>query len=167
MQIEKNKVVSIDYTLTDEGGEVLDSSAGKEPLSYIHGTGSLIPGLESVLEGKGAGDELQVSVQPQDGYGVRDETLISSVRRDQLKGLDNLQEGMMFSTEDDHGTHIYTIVGVEDETVTVDGNHPLAGMTLNFAVTVQEVRDANEEELAHGHVHDGHDHEGHDHHDHG
>jgi FKBP-type peptidyl-prolyl cis-trans isomerase SlyD len=166
MQIEKNKVVSIDYTLTDSSGELLDSSAGKEPLSYIHGTGSLIPGLESVLEGKGVGDELQVSVPPEDGYGVRDEALISSVRRDQLKELDSLQEGVMFGMEDDSGTRIYTIVKIEDETVTVDGNHPLAGKTLNFAVTVQEVREASDEELDHGHVHGGHDH-GHGGHDHG
>ncbi len=163
MQIEKNKVVSIDYTLTDSSGELLDSSAGKEPLSYIHGSGSLIPGLEAVLEGKGVGDELQVSVPPEDGYGVRDEALISSVRRDQLKELDSLQVGMMFGMEDDGGTRIYTIVKIEDETVTLDGNHPLAGKTLNFAVTVQEVREASEEELDHGHAHGGHDHGDHGH----
>jgi FKBP-type peptidyl-prolyl cis-trans isomerase SlyD len=161
MQIGKNKVVSIDYTLTDAAGELLDSSEGKEPLSYIHGIGSLIPGLESELEGKSAGDELEVSVPPEAGYGVRDEALLTTLQRKQLESLDNLQEGLMFSMEDDQGTRIFTVVKLEGDTVTVDGNHPLAGKTLHFAVAVRGVRVASEEELAHGHVHDGSHEHGH------
>jgi len=163
MQIAKNKVVSIDYTLTDAGGEVLDSSAGKEPLSYIHGTGSLIPGLENQLEGKSAGDELKLSVPPESGYGERDEALMATLQREQLKSLGNLQEGLMFSMENEQGERIFTVVKLEGETVTVDGNHPLAGLTLNFEVTVRDVRDASEEELTHGHVHDGSHEDGHAH----
>jgi FKBP-type peptidyl-prolyl cis-trans isomerase SlyD len=137
---------------------VLDSSAGKEPLSYIHGTGSLIPGLESVLEGKSAGDELEVSIAPEDGYGERDEALIDTLSREQLRDLESLREGLMFTMDDEEGTRIYTVLKIAGDEVTVDGNHPLAGKTLHFAVTVQEVRDASAEELDHGHVHDGHDH---------
>jgi FKBP-type peptidyl-prolyl cis-trans isomerase SlyD len=158
MRIAKNKVVSFDYTLSDAAGEVLDSSAGKEPLSYIHGTGSLIPGLESVLEGKSAGDELEVSIAPEDGYGERDEALIDTLSREQLRDLESLREGLMFTMDDEEGTRIYTVLKIAGDEVTVDGNHPLAGKTLHFAVTVQEVRDASAEELDHGHVHDGHDH---------
>jgi FKBP-type peptidyl-prolyl cis-trans isomerase SlyD len=158
MRIAKNKVVSFDYTLSDAAGEVLDSSAGKEPLSYIHGTGSLIPGLESVLEGKSAGDELEVSIAPEDGYGERDEALIDTLSREQLRDLESLREGLMFTMDDEEGTRIYTVLKIAGDEVTVDGNHPLAGKTLHFAVTVQEVRDASAEELDHGHIHDGHDH---------
>lgn len=153
MKIEKNKVVSIDYTLTDDQNEVLDSSEGGAPLAYIHGNGNLIPGLEKSLEGRTAGESIQVSVPPEEGYGVRDESKVGQVPREALAELGDVQPGMRFQAQGPHGVEVMTVVEVSDESVTMDGNHPLAGETLQFDVTIRDVRDATPEELAHGHVH--------------
>jgi len=160
MQISANKVVSIDYTLTDDNGAVIDSSEGRGPLAYLQGHGNIIPGLESALEGKTTGDALQVSVAPAEGYGERDDSLTQEVPRQMFENADEIQVGMQFQTGSEQGMHIVTVTAIDDENVTVDANHPLAGQTLNFDVKVVEVRDASEEELSHGHVHgpDGHDH---------
>lgn len=157
MRIGKHTVVSIDYTLTGKDGTVLDSSKGQEPLAYLHGTGSIIPGLEDALEGKGKGDTLKVSVPPEKGYGLRDDKLLQQVPR-RMFDMQELEPGMRFHAESDHGVRVVTITAVEGDTVTVDANHPLAGETLTFDVTVMEVRAATEEELAHGHVHGAHGH---------
>ena len=160
MQVARNKVVSIDYTLKDDAGTVLDSSEGNEPLEYLHGVGGLIPGLESALEGRSAGESLQVAVSPADGYGERDDALVQRVPRKQFAGVDDLELGMQFRTSTKQGAHIVTVMEIEEDTVTVDGNHALAGVTLNFAVTIRDIRDATAEELEHGHVHGpgGHQH---------
>ena len=160
MQISADKVVSIDYTLTDSNGTVIDSSEGRGPLAYLQGHGNIIPGLESALEGKAAGDELQVTVAPADGYGERDDSLTQAVPRQMFENADDIQVGMQFQTASEHGMHIVTVTSVDSENVTVDANHPLAGQTLNFDVKVVEVRNASPEEVAHGHVHgpEGHDH---------
>lgn len=153
MKIANEKVVTIDYTLTDEDGAVLDTSHGGQPLAYIHGSGNIIPGLENALEGKQAGATLQVTVAPEEGYGEHDTELCQIVPRSMFEGVEELDIGMHFQTMTEEGMRVVTITGIEDGNVTVDGNHPLAGVTLNFDVTVREVRDATEEELAHGHVH--------------
>lgn len=153
MQVAKNKVVSIDYTLKDDAGEVIDSSEGYEPLFYLHGHDNIVPGLESALEGKQAGDKVQVSVSPAEGYGERDDSLQQVVPREAFQGVEDLEVGMQFRAESDEGQQIVTIMAVDGDNVTVDGNHPLAGETLNFDVTVVEVRDATADELEHGHVH--------------
>jgi len=153
MLVEKNKVVSIDYTLTDDKGTVLDSSQAHGPLSYIHGVGQLIPGLESALEGKSAGDSLDVSIPPAEAYGERDESLKLIIPKDQFSGVEDIELGMQFEAMNGNEVQVVTVVGIDGDNVTVDGNHPLAGVTLNFAVTVVDVRDATEEELSHGHVH--------------
>ena len=153
MQVSRNKVVSIDYTLKDDAGTVLDSSAGSEPLAYLHGVGGLIPGLESALEGRNTGDHLQVTVQPADGYGERDDELVKRVPRNQFAGAGDLELGMQFRVSKKQGGRIVTVMAIEDETVTIDGNHALAGVTLNFDVTIRDIRDATAEELEHGHVH--------------
>ena len=153
MQISTNKVVAIDYTLTDDSGTVLDSSADGEPLAYLHGVGAIIPGLENALEGKVAGDQVQVHVAPGDGYGDRDENLRQAVPRTHFEGVDDLEVGMQFRVQGDSGPIVITVVEIGEEEVTVDGNHQLAGVPLNFDVTVREVRDATEEELSHGHAH--------------
>jgi len=154
MKITKNKVVGIDYTLKDNDGEVLDSSEEGHPLYYLHGAGNLIPGLENSLEGKSAGEHLQVTVQPAEGYGERDETLRQQVPRDRFRGVDELQIGMRFRVAGHDGEQlVVSVVEIADDNVTIDGNHSLAGVTLNFDVTVREVRDATKDELAHSHAH--------------
>lgn len=153
MQIAKNAVVHIHYTLKNDAGEVLDSSEGSEPLAYMQGHGNLIPGLEKALEGKQAGESLAVSIAPQDAYGVRDEALIQDVPRSAFKGIPNVEVGMQFHADSNHGPRTVTVTQVSGDSVTVDGNHPLADQTLHFAVQIIEVRAASAEELSHGHVH--------------
>ena len=115
--------------------------------------GGIIPGLERELEGKDVGDELQVAVAPADAYGQRDEALEQEVGRDQFEDPDELSLGMQFQVESDAGPMVVTVVEIDDDVVTIDGNHPLAGVNLNFDVTVREVREATADELSHGHVH--------------
>lgn len=160
MQISKHKVVTLDYTLTNDGGEVLDTSKGQEPLAYIHGTGFMIPGLENALEGKAAGNSFSVTVEPKDGYGERDDELVKVVEQAMFGGVDRLEVGMQFQAETDDGIEMVTVTAMEGDKVTVDGNHPLADVTLNFEVQIVGVREASQEELEHGHVHGagGHDH---------
>jgi len=153
MKIAHEKVVSIHYTLTNGEGTVLDSSSGGQPLAYLHGFGNIIPGLENALEGKAAGDKLQVTVDPEQGYGARDERLVQAVPRSAFKGVDELAPGMQFQAQGPQGTRLVVVTQVADDVVTVDANHPLAGQTLHFDVEVSEVRDATSEELEHGHVH--------------
>lgn len=154
MKIEGKCVVSIHYKLTNGDGEEVDSSAGREPLVYLHGAGGLIPGLERALEGKAANDQIQVVVQPEDGYGVVNPDLVQTVPRSAFKGIDDVQPGMQFETKDPEGQVQHIMVQeVKEDGVTVDGNHPLAGQVLHFDVTVASVRKATEEELTHGHAH--------------
>lgn len=160
MLITKDKVVAIDYTLKDSGGQILDQSDEGEPLSYLHGSGMIIAGLESALEGKAANDELQVVVEPTDAYGEFDEALRQQVPRSQFADIEDLAVGMQFRVNADDGFMVVTVVDVNDKEVTVDGNHQLAGVTLHFDVKVREIRDATEEEIEHGHPHGpgGHQH---------
>lgn len=162
MQIADNKVVAFHYTLTNQAGDTLDSSLQREePLTYLHGHGNIIPGLEKALVGKQAGDQLDVTVAPEEGYGERNDGLIQQVPISAFEGADdNLQPGMQFQAQTEAGARIFTITAVEGEEVTVDGNHPLAGETLNFSVEITEVRDSTDEEQEHGHVHgpNGHEH---------
>lgn len=152
MKIAKDKVAAIHYTLTDNTGNVLDSSAGREPLYYIQGIGNLIPGMEEGLEGKAKGDKFIIKVSPEKGYGVRSEEQIQKVPITAFGGQE-VKVGMQFSAGGNHGSQVVTVTEVGADTVTVDANHPLAGVELNFDVEVMEVRNASAEELAHGHVH--------------
>ncbi len=160
MQIADNSVVSIHYTLTNAAGETLDSSVGQEPLTYLQGSNNIVQGLESALLGKAAGDSLQVSVTPAEGYGELREDLVQEVDRSAFVGVDDIQVGMQFMAQTPWGDQPVTVVKLEGESITLDGNHPLAGQTLNFDVEVLEVRAASAEELDHGHVHGpgGHQH---------
>jgi len=160
MKVSENAVVVIDYTLTDNEGEVIDSSEGAGPLAYLHGMGNIITGLEEALLGKEAGDEVKASIEPAKGYGERHEDMKQEVPKELFGGIDNIEVGMQFQSETDDGPVMVTVVAIEEEMITVDGNHPLAGVHLNFDVKVREVREASEEELEHGHVHGegGHQH---------
>lgn len=149
MQITKNKVAAIHYTLRDNEGTVIDSSEGREPLHYLHGAGNLIIGMEEGLEGKAKGDKLSLKIAPEKGYGEKDDTLIQQVPRSAFGGQE-VKQGMRFSTNQG-GVVTVTKVGLDN--ITVDANHPLAGVELNFAVEVVDVREASPEEITHGHVH--------------
>lgn len=149
MQISKHKVAAIHYTLRDDAGTILDSSEGRDPLYYLHGKGNLIPGMEDGLEGKVKGDKAKIDVAPEKGYGVRNPELIQEVPK-QAFGGQPVEVGMQFQTNQGE---LITVTNVGPDTVTVDGNHPLADQNLHFDVEVVDVRDATAEELAHGHVH--------------
>jgi len=153
MNITKDIVASIDYTLTNDNGEVLDSSAGREPLAYLHGYGNLIPGLEAELEGKTAGDKLVAIIPPERAYGVRSDDLLQDFSLDQFTNPEEVKEGVQFQVKYGEDHHIATVTKIEDGKVSVDMNHPLADMTLHFDVEVMETRAATAEELDHGHVH--------------
>ncbi len=159
MKISDKKVVGIHYTLKDDNGEIMDSSEGQSPLVYIQGSGNIISGLEHALVDKEAGDKLHVVIKPEDAYGVRDESLVQSVPISNFQNQSEVKEGVQFRAETSDGMRVATVTKIENETVTIDMNHPLADETLHFDVEITEVRDASEEELSHGHVHDGEDHD--------
>jgi len=158
MQVAKHKVVSIDYTLTDPQGTELDTSKGRGPFAYLHGVGNIIPGLEAALEGKTAGDQVDAVISPDKAYGVRDEALIQELPRTQFDTEGNIEVGMQFHAMSEAGPRVVTVIEVSDDKVTIDGNHPLAGVTLHFDVTIKEIREATSEEVSHGHVHGPDDH---------
>jgi FKBP-type peptidyl-prolyl cis-trans isomerase SlyD len=146
MQIGNETFVTIHYTLTDEKGTVLDSSAGEEPLSFVHGAGKMVPGLEKALLGKSAGDSLKISVAPEDGYGLRDEDLVQKVPRKNFP-VEDVEVGMHFQARSPNGVRIVTVLATDDQSITVDANHPLAGATLNFDVQVVDVRAVTPEDM--------------------
>ena len=161
MQISENKVVGIEYTLTDSEGAVLDTSEGRGPLAYLHGKGGIIPGLEEELNGKQVDDELKVVIPPEKAYGPRNEGLLNRVPKEVFKGQLEFELGLQFPVQDQQGnTRTVTIVHIEEDAVVLDANHPLAGIELTFQIKVVEVREATEEELTHGHSHGqgGHSH---------
>lgn len=153
MTISNNSVASIHYTLTDGEGKVIDSSQGQEPLAYLHGAGNIIPGLEKALTGKNVGDKFKVSVPAAEAYGLRDGNMVQELPSNMFSGIDKIEVGMEFHAETEHGLQVVTVTKVEGDTVTIDGNHPLAGVDLTFDVEVAEIREATQEELDHGHAH--------------
>jgi len=160
MNVVENAVVTIDYTLKDNDDVLIDSSENVGPLAFLFGAGNVIPGLEAALLGKKEGDEVQANISPENAYGERQEDMQQQVPKELFGGIENIEMGMQFQSETDQGPVMVTVVKIEDEMVTVDGNHPLAGVDLNFDVTVRGVREATAEELEHGHVHGegGHQH---------
>ena len=154
MEVQDQKVVVIEYKLVDSEGKLVDSSEGSDPLAYIHGAGQLIKGLERELLGKKAGDEFEAVIAAIDAYGERSDDQIRTVPKAQVSGVGDLDIGIQLEGVDEAGNRaIFTVAALEEETVTLDGNHPLAGMDLNFSVKVIEVRDASADELSHGHAH--------------
>ena len=156
--VSDDYVVSLDYTL-HVGGEVLDTSVGDEPIQFIQGRGHIIPGLEKALYGMRPGDEKEVILQPQDGYGEYDPEAQATLDRSDVKGTDELVVDEEIEIEDDEGNvNLARIVKLEGDQVLLDYNHPLAGKELAFTVAVVDLRPASEDELAHNHVHDSHHH---------
>lgn len=154
MQVIKDAVASIHYTLKNDEGMVLDTSEGRDPLPYLHGAGNIVPGLEAALEGKTAGEEVQVRIEPAEAYGEKNDQMIQTIPREHMPEGVELQVGMQLQAQTPDGqAQVVTIVALTNTDVTLDGNHPLAGVALNFAVEIVEVRKATEEELTHGHVH--------------
>ncbi|MDZ4262714.1 MAG: peptidylprolyl isomerase [Pseudomonadota bacterium] len=153
MQIGNNKVAVITYTLTDNSGTVIDQATTQEPFAFIQGTGNIIPGLEKALDGKRVGDNINITVEPAEGYGERDDALTQVLAKDMFEGVDEITPGMQFHAQTPNGMSIVTVTAVESDQVTIDGNHPLAGVVLNFDVNVLEIRDATEDEIEHGHIH--------------
>ncbi len=153
MHVQENTVVKFDYTLKDEAGEVLDTSEGREPLAYLHGVGQIVPGLEQAMAGLNPGDEKQVTVEPDQAYGERNDQLIQPVPRDRFQGVEQIEPGMQFTAQTEAGPRRVTVTDVGDEQVTIDANHPLAGRTLHFDVAIVDVREATDEELEQGNAH--------------
>jgi FKBP-type peptidyl-prolyl cis-trans isomerase SlyD len=153
MQIAERCVAAFHYTLTNEQGEIIDSSAGREPLTYLHGVGNIVPGLEREMTGKRAGDTFNVVVAPEEGYGVHHAGLVQKVPLAAFQGVEQVEPGMQFQANGPQGPMTVTVAAVDGDTVTIDGNHPLAGQALHFAVEITDVREASAEELQHGHVH--------------
>jgi FKBP-type peptidyl-prolyl cis-trans isomerase SlyD len=159
MKIAKDHAVFFDYEVRNSRAEVLDSSAqGGAPMASVHGYASIIPGLEKALEGKTAGESLDVVVPPVEAYGLRDERRMGQVDRSIFPEGTEIKPGMRFRATSQHGNDNVVVVAVEGDTITVDANHPLAGETLTFNVTIRDVRPATPEEVAHGHVHHAHAH---------
>ncbi len=152
MQIANDKAVLLNYTLKDTEGAVLESSVDADPLAYLHGHGNIIVGLEKELAGKAVGDKLEVTVEPAEAYGEHSADMVQVVDRSLFEGMD-VAPGIQFQAQTSQGVQVVTVVSADDDEVTIDGNHPMAGKTLVFDVEVLEVRDASEEELQHKHVH--------------
>ncbi|MBN2442366.1 MAG: peptidylprolyl isomerase [Spirochaetales bacterium] len=153
MEIKKNKVVTFDYTLKDEEGNILDTSDENEPLSYLHGYDNLIPGLEKSLDKKKVGDSFKVTVTPEEGYGVYDENLLVTVEKGELGLETDIEIGSELEAHSDEGMQVFYVSKLDGDNVVLDGNHPLASKTLFFDVTVTDIRDATKEEIEHGHIH--------------
>jgi len=160
MKAARGMVVSMHYTLTDDSGEVLDTSRDREPLSYLHGHGNIIPGLEKALEGTGVGHKSKVTVAPAEGYGEKNPEMIFEAPREHFPSDMKIEAGARVFAEGEHGRITLTVVRLTEKGALLDANHPLAGKTLSFDVEITDIRTATNEELTHGHVHGegGHQH---------
>ena len=154
MPIEVNKVVTMNFTLTDDTGNVIDSTDTGQPFSYISGSGMVLPKLEEVVSGMIIGTKKQLKLEAKDGYGVYNDDAVQSVGKENFPEDFILEAGMEYMASNPDGVQMpFIIINVEDETVTVDFNHPLAGKNLHFDIELLDVRNATAEELNHGHVH--------------
>jgi FKBP-type peptidyl-prolyl cis-trans isomerase SlyD len=147
MNIQKHSHVKINYSIKDDNGAIIDSSEVSGPLEYIHGTGSIIDGLEDVLVGKTKGEKISSTIPPEKGYGERDESMIHEMDREAFRDIDDLKTGIQLQIQDHEINQIMTVVKIEEDKVTLDGNHPLAGVKINVDAEVLEVRDATTMEL--------------------
>ncbi|MDP2903434.1 MAG: peptidylprolyl isomerase [Methylovulum sp.] len=153
MQVADNMAVSIHYTLTNDDGEVIDSSEGNGPLMYLHGAGNIISGLENALLGKAVGDKFNVRIDAEHAYGELMDDRVQVIARDMFEGVDEIEVGMQFHADVSDGPGVIAVVNIDGDDITIDGNHPLAGIPLSFAVEIVDIRPASHEEMAHGHIH--------------
>lgn len=157
MNVGANTVVSFDYVLCDSDGRELDSSRETGPLAYLHGAGGIIPGLADAMTGRASGERFSVVVQPEQAYGLSDPKMIAALPRERFSGTDTIAVGMQFHAQTTEGhARVVRVVAVDDRTVTIDANHPLAGQSLSFDITVVDVREATASEIEHGHPHGQH-----------
>ena len=158
MTVKKDAVVEMHFTLKNDAGDVIDSSKLRDqgPMLFIQGRGNIISGLESALEGMKAGESCDVSVKPEDAYGAYNSEAVQEIQKSALQGVDNLEVGMELKSKGGQGNpFIVYVKSINEDTVTIDPNHPLAGETLHFSVSIENVREATKDELEHGHVHSG------------
>ncbi len=153
MQIADKLAVSIHYTLTNTAGEQLDSSREDEPMVYLHGSGQIISGLEGALTDKKVGDKFNVTIEPANAYGERNDEMLQEVPMSMFEGVDKVEEGMQFHADASNGVNVVTVTKIDGDKVTIDGNHPLAGEALTFDVDVIDIREATEDELKSQHIH--------------
>lgn len=159
MKIAKDTVVSLAYQVRTKDGVIVDEATAVAPLEYLHGAGDLIKGLENALDGRKIGDKFDVEIEANNAYGDYNENLVQNVPRDVFVGVDKLEVGMRFLADTEHGPVPVEITAIDGDTITIDGNHMLAGQDLKFNVEVVNVREATAEELTHGHVHGAHSHD--------
>ena len=153
MQVADKLAVSIHYTLTNTAGEQLDSSRKDEPMVYLHGSGQIISGLEEALTDKKVGDKFNITIEPANAYGERNDTMLQEVSMSMFEGVDKVEEGMQFHADASNGVNVVTVTKIDGDKVTIDGNHPLAGEALTFDVDVVDIREATEDELKSQHIH--------------
>lgn len=153
MQIANNTAVSIHYTLANDAGEEIDSTGGGEPLVYLHGSGNIIVGLEKALHNRNVGEKFNLRIEAEDAYGEFSDDMVQVVSWDMFDGIDNVEIGMQFHAAVNSGSGIITVVKIEGDDITVDGNHPMAGQALNFDIEIVGVRLATKAEISHGHIH--------------
>jgi FKBP-type peptidyl-prolyl cis-trans isomerase SlyD len=153
MQVADNMAVSIHYTLTNDEGEIIDSSADGDALVYLHGAGNIISGLESALNGKQLGEKFTVRIEAADAYGDFMDDRVQVIARDMFEGVDNVEVGMQFHADVSSGPGVITVIAVDGDQITIDGNHPLAGVPLTFDIDIIDIRPATQEEQSHGHIH--------------
>lgn len=159
MTIQNDKVVTLHYHLTNMEGQVIESSRGSEPLTYLHGTGTILSSLEHALTGLEVGATKTVEVGPADAYGEHDATKVETLPRGAFERVQNLEVGMLLQAQDPQGqTFTVRVMDIREDTVVIDANHPLAGETLTFEIEVLDIRDATSEELTHGHIHEDGEH---------
>lgn len=154
MTVKKDKVVEMHYTLKNEAGGVIDSTKEQEPMPFLQGHGNIVPGLEKAIEGMKVGESCEVKVEPKEAYGEHHPEGIQEIPMAALQGIDNLTIGMELQSQDEQGNpFIVCVKEINKDTVIVDANHPLAGQTLHFNISIESVREASKEELEHGHIH--------------
>jgi FKBP-type peptidyl-prolyl cis-trans isomerase SlyD len=154
MTIADKKVVTLEFTVKNaDTNEVIESSVGGEPLIYLHGFNNLVPGLETALTGKKVGDKYDVNVSAEEGYGVRDDSLVQEVPKAAFEGVEDVQVGMEFTADGPDGPVVVEVTKIENDMVTIDSNHPLASIPLTFSGEIKDIRDASSDELEHGHIH--------------